>query len=43
MGKPQIVLLDDGWTIATRDGSLSGLFERTIVVTKKGPVVLTVV
>lgn len=42
-GKPQIVLLDDGWTIATRDGSLSGLFERTIVVTKKGPVVLTAV
>lgn len=40
-GKPQIVLFDDGWTIATRDSSLSGLFERTIVVTKKGPVVLT--
>lgn len=40
-GKPQIVLFDDGWTIATKDSSLSGLFERTIVVTKKGPVVLT--
>ncbi len=40
-GKPQIVLLEDGWTIATKDGSLGGLFERTIVVTKKGPVVLT--
>jgi len=40
-GKPQIVLFDDGWTIATKDGALSGLFERTIVVTKKGPVVLT--
>lgn len=40
-GKAHIVLLDDGWTIATKDGSLAGLFERTILVTKKGPVVLT--
>lgn len=40
-GKPGIVLLDDGWTIATRDGSLAGLFERTIALTDKGPVVLT--
>ncbi len=40
-GKPQVYLLEDGWTIATKDGGLSGLFERTIVVTKKGPVVLT--
>lgn len=42
-GKPQIVLLDDGWTIATKDSSLAGLFERTILVTNKGPVVLTAV
>lgn len=42
-GKPQIVMLEDGWTIATRDGSLGGLFERTIVVTDKEPVVLTAV
>lgn len=40
-GKPKIELLDDGWTIATADQNLSGLFERTIVVTNKGPVVLT--
>jgi methionyl aminopeptidase len=40
-GKSPIVMLEDGWTIATEDGSLGGLFERTIVVTKKGPVVLT--
>lgn len=31
---------NDGWSIATQDGSLSGLFEKTIVVAKK-PVVLT--
>lgn len=41
LGKPQVALLDDGWTIATKDGSLAGLFERTLAVTKKGPVVLT--
>lgn len=41
MGKPQVSLLSDGWTIATKDRELSGLFERTIAVTKKGPVVLT--
>lgn len=41
MGKPGINLLSDGWTIATKDGSLAGLFERTIAITKKGPVVLT--
>ncbi len=40
-GKPGISLLDDGWTIATKDGSLAGLFERTIAITKKEPVVLT--
>lgn len=40
-GKPGIKMLDDGWTIVTKDGSLAGLFERTIAITKKGPVVLT--
>ena len=41
LGKPGISLLEDGWTIATKDGTLAGLFERTIAITKKGPVVLT--
>lgn len=40
-GKPDVKMLADGWTIATKDGSLAGLFERTIAITKKGPVVLT--
>src|SRR3989338_7588566 len=31
----------DGWTIKTVDGSISGLFERTIAITENGPVVLT--
>ncbi len=32
---------DDGWTIITADGKISGLFEETVVVTAKGPIVLT--
>ena len=31
----------DGWTISTKDKSLSGLFERTVAVSKNGPRVLT--
>lgn len=41
MGKPELIILDDGWTIDSKDNSNSGLFERTISITKKGPVVLT--
>lgn len=32
---------DDGWTLATRDQSLSAVFEHTIAITAEGPVVLT--
>ena len=32
---------EDGWTIATADGKISGLFEETVAVTARGPVVLT--
>lgn len=32
---------DDGWTIKTLDGSTSGVFERTIAITKEEPYVLT--
>ncbi len=31
----------DGWTIVTTDGSLSGLFERSVAITKDGPLILT--
>jgi methionyl aminopeptidase len=42
MGKNEVVLAnDDGWTIKTRDGSFSGVFERTIAITDKGTVILT--
>ena len=32
---------EDGWTISTADGSLSGLFEHTVLITGGEPVVLT--
>lgn len=40
-GSGAVVVEDDGWTISTADGSLGGLFEKTIAVTKNGPIVLT--
>lgn len=41
MGKKEMVYDEDGWTIRTKDGSLSGLFERSLVVTKTGFELLT--
>lgn len=42
MGKKGVVLKgNDNWTIKTQDNSISGLFERTVAVTKNGPLVLT--
>ena len=40
-GSGEVVLAEDGWTISTQDGSLGGLFEQTIAITNKGPIVLT--
>ncbi len=40
-GAPGTVVLDDGWTVVTADGSLSAHFEHTIAVTDDGPEVLT--
>lgn len=40
-GSSEVKLEPDGWTISTYDGSLAGLFEQTIAVTKDGPIVLT--
>lgn len=41
LGSPQLVLRDDGWTIATADGSLSAHVEHTVVVRPGGGYVLT--
>lgn len=41
-GSFETVLLKDGWTVVTKDGSLSAHFEHSIAVTKQGPEILTV-
>ncbi len=40
-GNPEVVLADDGWTIETADGKLSGLFEDTIAISQGQTLVLT--
>lgn len=40
-GSHQIKTLEDGWTLVTKDGSLAGLHEHTVAITKNGPLVLT--
>ena len=40
-GSGEFRLEEDGWTIVAKDGSLSGLFEQTILTTQNGPIVLT--
>lgn len=40
-GRPEVQVLDDGWTAVTEDGSLSAHFEHTIAVTKDGALILT--
>lgn len=41
MGSSDIAYTEDGWTIVSADGSISGLFERTVAITKDGHKVLT--
>jgi len=41
LGSPEIKVLGDKWTIATRDGSLAAQFEHTILITDGPPEILT--
>jgi len=41
LGAPGTDLMDDGWTVKTRDRSLSAQFEHTVLVTREGVEVLT--
>jgi methionyl aminopeptidase len=41
LGKKELVILDDGWTAVTKDGSLSAQFEQTLLVTQTGVESLT--
>jgi len=40
-GKPTLRTLPDGWTMVAADGSLSAHYEHTVLVTEKGPEILT--
>ena len=41
-GKPNILELDDGWTIITEEGSLAAHYENTVLITKNEPKILTI-
>lgn len=40
-GGSEIVIMEDGWTAVTKDGSLSAHFEHTVAITENGPDVLS--
>ena len=41
-GEYGVAVLPDGWTVLTKDGSLSAHFEHTVAITADGPKILTV-
>jgi len=41
IGGPDVVTVDDGWTVVTRDGSRSAHFEHTVAIGPDGPEVLS--
>lgn len=40
-GTDDVEVMKDGWTARTRDGASSAHFEHTVVITKKGPLIVT--
>ncbi len=40
-GRSDLVELDDGWTVVTKDGSLTAHFEHTVAIMGEGPRILT--
>jgi methionyl aminopeptidase len=43
LGRDDVYIRRDGWTVATRDGSTAAHFEHTIAVTEEGPQILTTI
>jgi methionyl aminopeptidase len=41
IGRPDVKILKDGWTVVTQDGSLSAHFEHTVLITAGAPEILT--
>ncbi len=42
LGGKEVVVLEDGYTAVTEDGSLSAHMEHTVLITEKGPEILTI-
>ena len=42
-GKSDIIELGDGWTIASKDGTMTAHYENTILITKNEPEILTLI
>lgn len=42
-GKPNILVLEDGWSIVSEDGSKASHYENTILITEKEPKILTII
>ncbi len=40
-GHPEVQILNDGWTVVTKDGQLSAHFEHTVLITESEPEILT--
>lgn len=40
-GSREVLMLNDGWTVVTKDGSLSAHFEHTVLITDSVPEILT--
>ena len=41
LGTHETLMLDDGWTVVTGDGSMSAHFEHSVAITDDGPIILT--
>lgn len=41
MGEPEIETAADGWTVRTKDRSLTGMFEHTVAIVENKPLILT--
>lgn len=41
IGRPEVVWLDDDWTVVTEDGTLSAHYENTVLITEGEPEILT--
>ena len=40
-GEYEVQVLPDGWTVVTKDGSLSAHFEHSVAITDNGPDILS--